>query len=114
MKTLPDKIVSIYHPVITKFYDGKKYVTYSDAGTWEVPDDFTQEDAMNRWVPYKVNIEQEKEVKSEQNTWNVPNSKGNGTYEVKYSGSYWMCSCPANTYKRKDCKHILKIKESLS
>jgi len=113
MNELPDKIVSIYHPVITKFYDGKKYVTYAEAGTWEVPEDFTQEDAMKRWVRYQPNIVEEKKVHTQPNVWEVPNSKGNGFYEVKYSSSYWVCSCPANTYKRKDCKHILKIKETI-
>lgn len=113
MKTLPDKIVSIYHPVITQIYGGKKYVTYSDAGTWEVPDDFTQEDAMKRWVKYVPKSLQDRKDPVENNKWEVSNSKGTGTYEVKYSGSYWSCTCPANSYRRTDCKHIKQIQEKI-
>lgn len=44
--------------------------------------------------------------------WKIPSSNGKKTYLIKNT-PYWSCTCPANQFRRDDCKHIKKIKEDL-
>lgn len=36
----------------------------------------------------------------------IKSSRGKEVYEVKRSGSFWTCTCVANTSFRKICRHI--------
>lgn len=36
----------------------------------------------------------------------IASSLGDKTYDVSCVGLQWFCSCPHNTYRRTDCKHI--------
>ncbi len=49
------------------------------------------------------------------NEWDVPSSSDKSkTYIVKrnINGSF-SCTCPHHTYRKAECKHIKKVKESL-
>jgi len=47
-------------------------------------------------------------------TYNVPSSSNpNSTYKVTFKNSKWSCTCPANQFRRQECKHINKIRTSV-
>jgi SWIM zinc finger. len=47
-------------------------------------------------------------------TYNVPSSSNpNSTYTVTYKNKKWSCTCPANQFRRQECKHINKIRTSV-
>ena len=70
-------------------------------------------------------------MNNENKTWNVKASDGKKEYTVQLNKARWVCSCnsfkynchnpddlkahdnTANHHKRRFCKHILEIKESL-
>ena len=49
-------------------------------------------------------------------SWRVPSeSKPGVEYTVTLvNDGTWSCTCPHYTYRRTECKHILKVKEGLS
>jgi Fanconi anemia group M protein len=49
-------------------------------------------------------------------SWQVPSESRPGVeYTVTFSDNgTWSCTCPHYTYRRAECKHILKVKEGLS
>lgn len=110
MEALPKTIVSLYPPtVINSVVSGKRYAIFGGmkvgSGWYEVPADFTIEDARKHWK--KMTFENSTNVKD--NTWEVANSKGNGFYTVSVVDNVWSCSCVGFTYHR-DCKHIKQKK----
>ena len=112
MSTLPDKIVSIYPPVVINTTDGGRYAVYSGSGWFPVDEDFTQEDAKARWVQCSPNTQPLNESINDK-SWKVESSKKGSFYTVRYHDGKWGCTCPANTYHRnKECRHIKKIKET--
>lgn len=42
-------------------------------------------------------------------TWKVEASKPGKFYDVTFNGTFWKCTCPANSFRRGDCKHIKGI-----
>ncbi len=42
----------------------------------------------------------------------VVSSSGDGFYSVSLTGSQWSCSCPHNTFRKVECKHIKQIRAS--
>lgn len=40
----------------------------------------------------------------------VASSSGDGFYSVSLTGSQWSCSCPHNTFRKVECKHIKEIR----
>lgn len=48
--------------------------------------------------------------KTKKAEWQVLSSNGKKTYTIT-NHPYWNCTCPANQFRRGDCKHIKKIKE---
>jgi DNA polymerase (family 10) len=40
----------------------------------------------------------------------VASSSGNGFYSVSVIGSQWSCSCPHNTFRKVECKHIKEVR----
>lgn len=42
--------------------------------------------------------------------FNQLSSKGDRTYTITRKTGIWHCDCPANSFKRKDCKHIQHFK----
>lgn len=47
-------------------------------------------------------------------TYMVPSSSNTeATYTVTYTNRKWSCTCPANQFRRQDCKHINKIRSSV-
>lgn len=111
MNNLPEKIVSLYPPTIIHTVHDKKFAVYSSSGWFEVDEDFTLQDAYDRWekwVPSGKPLNESIQDKS----WEVESSKKGSFYTVRNNGNYWGCSCPANTYHRnKECRHIKEIKE---
>lgn len=43
--------------------------------------------------------------------WLVAGSKPGSKYEVMFNGKVWSCSCPANHFRRGDCKHVMAKKD---
>ena len=46
--------------------------------------------------------------------YEVVSSSGDKTYCVTVAGQSWACSCPHNTYRKVECKHIKQIRCSSS
>ena len=46
--------------------------------------------------------------------YEVVSSSGDQTYCVTVAGQSWACSCPHNTYRKVECKHIKQIRCSSS
>lgn len=40
----------------------------------------------------------------------VVSSSGDGFYTVSVTGSQWSCSCPHNTFRKVECKHIKEVR----
>lgn len=40
----------------------------------------------------------------------VASSSGDGFYTVSVTGSQWLCSCPHNTFRKVECKHIKEVR----
>jgi len=40
----------------------------------------------------------------------VASSSGDGFYTVSVTGSHWSCSCPHNTFRKVECKHIKEVR----
>ncbi len=40
----------------------------------------------------------------------VVSSSGDGFYTVSVTGSHWSCSCPHNTFRKVECKHIKEVR----
>ena len=40
----------------------------------------------------------------------VASSSGDGFYSVSVSDSQWSCSCPHNTFRKVECKHIKEVR----
>jgi len=40
----------------------------------------------------------------------VASSSGDGFYTVSVTGSQWSCSCPHNTFRKVECKHIKEVR----
>lgn len=40
----------------------------------------------------------------------VASSSGDGFYSVSLMGAHWSCSCPHNTFRKVECKHIKEIR----
>jgi len=43
-------------------------------------------------------------------TFEVASSSGDGFYAVSVTGSQWSCSCPHNTFRKVECKHIKEVR----
>lgn len=114
MNELPDKIVSVYAPVVINTVDGGRYAVYSGSGWYKVGDEFTLEDALARWekwVPERKPLTESIKDAS----WQVESSKKGTFYTVRFYDGHWGCNCPANTYHRgKECKHIKSIREKMT
>ncbi len=41
----------------------------------------------------------------------VASSSGDGFYTVSVTGSQWSCSCPHNTFRKVECKHIKEVRK---
>ena len=114
MNNLPDKIVSLYPPVVLNTPDGERFAVYSGSGWFPVDDEFTYEDAMSRWEKWTPAAKPINESINDK-SWQVESSKKGSFYTVRYHNGYWGCNCPANTYHRgKECRHIKQIKEKNS
>jgi DNA polymerase (family 10) len=44
-------------------------------------------------------------------TFEVASSSGDGFYTVSVTGSQWSCSCPHNTFRKVECKHIKEVRK---
>lgn len=40
----------------------------------------------------------------------VASSSGDDFYTVSVTGSQWLCSCPHNTFRKVECKHIKEVR----
>lgn len=40
----------------------------------------------------------------------VASSSGDGFYTVSLTGSQWSCSCPHNSFRKVECKHIKEVR----
>ena len=43
-------------------------------------------------------------------TFEIASSSSNGFYTVSLTGSQWSCSCPHNTFRKVECKHIKEVR----
>ena len=43
-------------------------------------------------------------------TFEIASSSGDGFYTVSLTGSQWSCSCPHNTFRKVECKHIKEVR----
>lgn len=64
---------------------------------------FTEKDALKHWKRWKPEVQAK--VPAEDWTWKVPNSKGNGHYNVSFSSAGWSCTCTGFGFRRR-CRHI--------
>jgi hypothetical protein len=111
-RKLPKQVVSLYHPTVVITTSGK-YAVFSGArngegGWFNVPDTFTMEDALKRWK--RLEVTQKPNI-NDAWKWDVVNSKGNGSYTVKFDKAGWNCTCPGFSFRR-DCKHVQQTKKS--
>lgn len=115
MSQLPEKIVSLYPPVVLHSpLDGQKYAVYSSSGWFPVDDDFTYEDAMARWERWEPEAKPINESIND-SSWQVESSKKGSFYTVRYYNGIWGCDCPANMYHRnKECRHIRETKSKIN
>lgn len=44
-------------------------------------------------------------------TFEVASSSGDNFYSVSVTGSQWSCSCPHNTFRKVECKHIKEVRK---
>ena len=94
--------------------------TYVCPGWHAVPKGTTREQIKLIEPIYSSNVKKQpegvKNVKKERRekpqTWEFLSSNGKKTYVIK-NLPFWNCSCPANQFRRGDCKHIKKIKSNL-
>ena len=91
-------------------HDKKKYVIPN----WmEVPMDTTYDD-IELISPLKKDknktVEEVKKENSEFLRVEIPSSTGKGSYWVQKHAGTWSCTCPANMYRRMECKHIKQVK----
>jgi DNA polymerase/3'-5' exonuclease PolX len=57
-------------------------------------------------------IDRQKFVKvSPDQIFEVASSSGDGFYTVSVTGSQWSCSCPHNTFRKVECKHIKEVRK---
>lgn len=49
----------------------------------------------------------------EEQLYKVNSQSGNGTYDVTYINSRWVCSCPDHRFRAVKCKHIFAVEFSL-
>lgn len=110
-RKLPKQVVSLYHPTVVTTSSGR-YAVFSGAndgegGWFNVPDNFTMQDALKRWK--KLELTKKDDV-NDAWKWEVMNSKGTGTYTVKFDKAGWNCTCPGFSFRR-DCKHVQQTKK---
>lgn len=87
--------------------------TYVCPGWHRVPDGTTRDQIvidMSSSIVETIVKPEEPKIKPQQ--WQVEGSKPGTKYTVIFNGNIWTCSCPANQFKRGDCKHIKVKKES--
>ena len=60
----------------------------------------------------KKTLEEPKTLPKKLTEWKIPSSNGKKMYIIKNT-PFWNCTCPANQFRRGDCKHIKKIKDDL-
>lgn len=87
--------------------------TYVCPGWYPVPEGTTREQIK---FDTSAIIEKpvEEKVETQPNRWEVPGSKPGVMYTVmRNHENHFNCSCPAFSFRRGDCKHILGIKASL-
>ncbi len=99
------KFKSFLPPAITVINN----VTYVIPGWHIVPDGTTLEEVYEHWE--KENKIQSKESNEEFPLIeeNVISKRTGETYEVKFNGFFWSCTCAGYGFRRK-CKHIEEIK----
>lgn len=110
---LPEKVTTLYPPTVVTTISGR-YAVYSGGGNggwFAVDENFTMKDAMDRWEKLQMKKEEPKDLSSAWK-WEVPNSKGNGTYDVEFNKGGWNCSCVGFSFRR-DCKHVQQIKKTI-
>ena len=96
--------------------NGKTYVC---PGWYEVPKGTRKEqieliEPVNKPTPTPKRPQPATRTKRvEPKEWKVPSSNGKKTYIIKNTPT-WTCTCPANQYRRGDCKHIKGIKKKLA
>ena len=111
--TFPQKITTLYPPTIVNTVSGR-YAVYAggEQGGWfEVDENFTMQDAMDRWEKLSF-AKQEPKTPADMWKWEVDNSKGTGKYTVQFDRSGWNCSCVGFSFRR-DCKHVQQIKKTI-
>ena len=101
--------------------------TYITPGWHPVPEDTTRDqiefdESLPLWYPPDMDpnkvAKKMEEAKIEQpvtnkSNWKIEASKPGTFYNVTFNGTYWKCTCPANSFRRGDCKHITKVKSKL-
>lgn len=85
--------------------------TYVCPGWHKVPPDTTRDQIEFDMtvIPSKRKVVTD-ETKTNDIEVKVKSSKGDKTYTVSYKSGIWNCTCPAKSFRRGDCKHIIKIK----
>lgn len=106
---IPKTVTTLYPPTVATILS-KRYAIYSggpESNWYEVPEDFTLQDANKRWKRLvSANVAQPSAKKA----FKVANSKGNGFYDVVFDGKLWSCSCTGFGFRR-DCKHVQQTKK---
>lgn len=90
--------------------------TYVCPGWHKVPEETTREQIelieCISTPKVKKSLEVVKAPSKKSTEWKVLSSNGKKTYIIKNT-PFWNCTCPANQFRRGDCKHIKKIKDGL-
>jgi hypothetical protein len=85
--------------------------TYVCPGWHQVPQGTTREQI--KFVEgvniFKAKSSLKVSKKPKKSEWKVKSSNGKKIYTIT-NQPYWNCTCPANQFRRGDCKHIKKIK----
>lgn len=108
----PATIVGIFPPVLFKSVTSNKHYVIYDGVWYEVPSNFTIQDAYVGWSRrgLKDPLPSINDIKNK--TWEVQNSKGSGHYTVTLRDRSWSCTCAGFGFRRQ-CKHITIIQKSL-
>lgn len=86
--------------------------TYVVPHWYEVKEGTTRDQIQFEVVEEKVSPPPKK-PKPKNQTWEVISSNGKITYIIR-GGDTFSCTCPANQFRRGDCKHIKEIKSKLN
>ena len=102
-----EKIKSLLPPISFYGTASNKWYIISDGNWLEVDRKYSLDELNQIWdricksTPTSDNIILK---------YDVAGSKG-VTYKVVSNNGKWTCSCPASTFKRSECKHILSLKK---